>query len=419
MDFYQKKMVNRYEQVQCYSKAEIERRWASVRSLMQDKALDMLIMVNPAWEGAAQWMLGIENSRRCEYIIVPPEGEIIAAYDRQLVDTAANALPNALDVTRTVWNKPMQPVHENVRYCSAFDIADVKRHLPQKTGYRIGIFNYGYMRADFRDYLLSHIAGAELVNVSSDIHMLKAIKSPEELELMHEADKLNEKVLHAIPSIARVGRTLLDVNRDMIRMALELGSGTHLMHEVVFAEGIEGEAPQASRVVPCGFPGRVLEPGMRIFCISETHGIGGIHTAIARPVVIDGEPCEESQRAWEVFLKAQDNAASMLKPGVRLQDIYNANYKFINDLGYQTNVQQYIHGIGYVYAERPYLHDREDCNTSFLPMQENMTVIVHPVIISKYYGSGGRTSIFGVDTFRVTPQGGVRTNNFPRRIIHT
>ena len=151
--------------------------------------------------------------------------------------------------------------------------------------------------------------------------------------------------------------------------------------------------------------------------ISETNGIGGLHTAIGRPFVVGQEPSEETCELWNAFLKAQDYACSLMKTGARLQDVYSANYKYINEMGYETNVQQYIHGIGYCYAERPYLHDRNDCGTSYMPLAKNISVICHPIVIKRYANGGARMSAFGVDTVLIGDEGAALTNRFPRKIM--
>ncbi len=411
MDFYSKKMVNRYEQIQGYSEQEFERRWNAVRTMMKQQDVGVLLVIEGYWEGETQWLLGLENTRRCDYVVIPEEGELTAVFGRKLAHAGEDI---ALEPWRMPWNGGYDPVHPNIRCVSKLDVSLLK--AAAGVSRRVGIHNYGYMSAELKEALLEEIPGVELVDLSGQLHFLSAVKSEEELEYLREGDKLNEKLLYAAVTMLRPGNTVQSVAKEMMHLAAELGSDTFQVHECLFCEGMDGEEPR----FPEGsgsYPGNVIRTGERYMVISETNGIGGMHTAIGRPFMVGQEPCEETKKLWQAFLKAQDNACRLMKTGARLQDVYNENYRFINAMGYVTNVQQYIHGIGYCYAERPYLHDRNDCGTSFMPLVPNISVICHPIIIQEYAAGGARSSAFGVDTVLTGDDGARITNHFPREIM--
>lgn len=410
MNVYTKTMVNRYEQIQGFTPQEFERRWAAVRAMMAEQGADALLVVEGYWEGETQWLLGLENTRHCDYVIVPMQGPLTAVFGRRILTRGTES---PLDGRAMPWNKTYVPIHENVRYVTELGLDTLRTALG--SGTRLAIHNYGYLSAQLKRALTEELPGVELVDVSPEMHVLSAIKSQEELEYMQEADKLNEKVLYAAASLLRPGRTIQDVIKQMVGVAMDLGSDLYQVHECAFAMGMDGVLDQPPPE-KSNYPGEVIRTGQRYMVISETNGIGGIHTAIGRPFVVGQEPCEQTQKAWNTFLMAQDNACRMMKTGAKLQDIYDENYRFINKMGYQTNVQQYIHGIGYCYAERPYLHDRRDCGTSFMPLRKNTTVICHPIIINAYAHEG---PLFGVDTVLIGDDGSSITNRFPREIIVT
>ena len=410
MNYSMRKMVHRYEQMQGFSEREFERRWAAVRELMDQRNVDAMLVVEGYWEGETQWLLGLENTRHCDYVVIPKDGALTAVFSRKILN---NGTETPLKDQAMPWNSSYTPIHPEVRYVVELSLDTLRTAL--NGGKRLGVHNYAYMSAQLKQALSEQLPDAELVNVSADMHVLSAVKSEEELTFMHEADKLNEKVLYAAASLLRPGRTIQDVVKQMVGIAIDLGSDCYQVHECAFAMGMDGaeeQPPEGRRT----YPGEVIRTGQRFMVISETNGVGGIHTAIGRPFVVGQEPCERTQKAWQAFLKAQDNACRLMKTGARLQDVYNENYRFINQLGYQTNVQQYIHGIGYCYAERPYLHDRRDCGTSFMPLRRNTTVICHPIIINPYVQEG---PLFGVDTVLIGDDKAVITNRFPRQIIVT
>ena len=252
------------------------------------------------------------------------------------------------------------------------------------------------------------------MDITLAIDEFKVVKSDEERELIREANLMHEKLLWAAPMVVRQGRSVKDINNDLLHMSIEMGSGGHFIHLFMMCGGMDEPMHPPMDARREAWPGRVLNRGDRAFLLLETNGIGGHYTAIGRWVCL-GEPSESFARTWDMAVRAQKNAGRLMVPGKTFRQVADENRKFIEGCGFETNDQNYLHSLGYVYGERPYLNDvSENC-----PIREGMCYIAHP-IIRRYYpelGPGVKDDCFALDTYHITANGGVRANAFPQELI--
>jgi Xaa-Pro aminopeptidase len=113
----------------------------------------------------------------------------------------------------------------------------------------------------------------------------------------------------------------------------------------------------------------------------------------------------------EMTVKANQFAGSMLKPGIRLTDIVKATRAYIESWGYETNNQNYMHGLGGSTNEQFSINSW----TEDIPMKENMYVHCHPMI-RRWYGNAANYFLTQ-DTYLNTPNGGLRLNNCPQKLF--
>ena len=85
-------MVARYEQVQCFTRTEIDRRIAAVREVMAEEGVDLLLILEGDWEGYSQWLIG---SKTADLILVPMEGALTAVYGMHLIGKPGEGDPAA------------------------------------------------------------------------------------------------------------------------------------------------------------------------------------------------------------------------------------------------------------------------------------------------------------------------------------
>lgn len=416
MDHYKeyykdKKMIDRFEQVQCFTQQELERRFAATRQVMQEEEVELLLVLEGDWEGYSQWLIG---SKTANMIIVPMEGNITAVYGDHLIGQN-EIYDRQISQKHEIMPVSIPRLHPQIENVRGFNGYVLKELLKKYNGKKIGFIHLETMRADLRDYLKETIPEAVYKDITLAIDPVKVTKSAEEQEMIHNAVLLHEKVMGALPAIIRPGRTVQQINAETRNLCFELGSGgaVCLNFALQFGNDADGPIIHHSDFVP--YPERALEKGDRIFMLLESNGIGGHFTAIGRNFCL-GEPDPKIAEYWELALKMQDFAAERLKPGVTVKEIFDANVTYIESLGHRTNRQNYLHSLGYVFGERPYLHDISEN----IPLRENMVYLDHPHVRIDRGADTGKVlydDLYAIDTYLVTKEGGKRQNRVPRELI--
>lgn len=412
MRYYENRpMLHRYEQVQCISKEEFRRRWRETRAVMAEHQVGVLIVLEGEWEGYSQWLAG---TRWAKAVIVPADGPIVAVYGDRLVrpgDTVCEDLAQH----RQVMAQEVERVDPDIRWVEGFDGAMVKNMLHESGRDCLGFIHQESLTASWSEYLRTFLPDVPFEDLTLAIDPVKATKSEEEMALIENAVQLHERVMAAMPAIIRPGRTVQQINAEARWLCEQLGSGGNVCLNFALQFGNDREGPLAhhSGIIP--YPERPVRYGDRIFILLESNGIGGHFTALGRNFCL-GEPPEEIQAYWQLCLQMQDFAAARLKPGAVIREIYEENIAFIERLGNQTNVQNYLHSLGYVFGEKPYLFDASET----IPLRENMVYLDHPHVRINRGPDTGKVpydDLYSIDTYRITADGGVRMNRTPREIV--
>lgn len=409
--FVGKRMKARYEQVQCFSKAEMERRFCEVRKAMDAEGVDVLFILEGYWEGYSQWLIGDAGA---EIVVVPRDGPITACYGDHYIKECEK-YDREIDYKYAVMPLPVEPVHEDIRYVRGFSGYEVRKQLKEYERAVIGFVHLESLRADLKEYLSGIFPHAEYKDISLSIDVIKAVKSVEEQVMIRNAVSIHEKVMAALPAYIMPGRTIRQIDSQTRKLCHDLGSGGSSCICSVMQYGNDEEGPLTYQSGLKEYPQRPLKKGDRIFMMLEANGIGGHFTAIGRNFCL-GEPDEKIQEYWDAAVKMQDFAAGMLRPGVTVREIFEENVRYIESMGYQTNQQNYLHSFGYVFGEKPYLHDKSET----IPLRENMIYVNHPHVRidrGKNTGKALYDNLFAFDTYLVTKEGGIIQNKVPRSLF--
>lgn len=406
MNLYEMNMRHRYEQVQCYSNGEFRRRWALVRKRMAESGVELALFVNPTRDTNAQWLVA---QRDCDYLMMTMD-EVICAYGHGFTQ----GMDEGLHVERRVGFRAIEPVDESVRYVCGLDENFIRAHVMNSR--RVGIVGAG-MRADVGRRLDELLAGCERIALDVPIGMDRAVKSPEERDVIEYTARVYESLMAACPAIFRRGRRLRDAVLDIRHLAHSMGAGEAPCQLFAIQCGME----DSGQYVPMNlgiadYPCDELKDGMRLFMLMEANSYGGHFVAVGRNFTF-GEPPKETRRIFEASLNMQRFAADMLKPGIALKDVFDQAAQYITDLGFLTNQQNYIHSMGEGPCEMPMLHDGA---SELLPIREGMHLLVHPHVRFHRGMDTGRfpyDDMYNVDTYFVTKNGGVRVNNVQPDIV--
>lgn len=222
---------------------------------------------------------------------------------------------------------------------------------------------------------------AEVVNGTSIIREARSIKTPMEIELFRRSGIMHAKAYSKIPEVYRPGMTdcelSIEVERLMRRQgclgifrvfgqSMEIFMGSVLAGDNAaapspydFALGGEGMDPS----LPGGMNGTSLQEGYSVM-VDIAGNFYGYMCDMSRVFYI-GKLSDEAYAAHQVCLEVQEKIASVARPGVVCEDLYNIAVDVVAKAGFADKfmgVSQQArfvgHGIGLEINEAPVLAPR-------------------------------------------------------------
>jgi Xaa-Pro aminopeptidase len=352
------------------SNAELERRWKAAREMMRDRKVDFLVMRQDEeyYGGYVRWFSAVVPRHGYPFTVIFPVDDEMT--------TISSAPPGQGKppewAVYGVKERLGAPYYPSFHYTNTQDAELAVEVLARKKGATIGFVGMSSLHVPFYDYVTKHLPGATFVDATDPIDYLKAIKSPEEIELIKGTAALQDTALEYVRQRIKPGMKDLDINAEADYISTKLGS-TRL--QVLISSYHPGEEPM-------GFMGRhymnrTVREGDQLVVLLEGNGPGGFYTEIARVLSL-GEPTQEAKDAFAIALKAQELTLSMLKPGANPKDIWDANNEFLQKNGSGPEGRLYAHGEGYELVERPAIRYDES-----MKVQAGMNLAVHPVWKSK------------------------------------
>jgi Xaa-Pro dipeptidase len=281
----------------------------------------------------------------------------------------------------------------------------------------------------FRKYC-EVFAGATPMDLSSELRLIRAVKSAFEIELIREAARRSDRVAALLPGLIRAGMTEIELagrveaearrlgHQGIVRMRLfggELFYG-HLL------SGASGGVPSyhssptggsgVSPAVAQGAGERVIgrnEPVMLDYVFAY-RGYISDHTRLFSL----GPIPNDLQRAHDAMLTLQEEIRRRAVPGAASGSIYDSALAWVTEHGYadhfmgasEERVRFVGHGVGLELDEFPFLNAGQT-----LPLQAGMVVAVEPKLV--FPGRG----VVGIEnTHVVTPDGLEQLGQYPGEI---
>lgn len=402
------RMLERFEQTLVFGKEEMERRWGLAREVMEQQQADCLLVLEGSYEGYNHWFMG---NRECEGILVPKKGPLTVILGSNVAADAVYQPDRPADMEKWITRKPVQPVHEDLKFTDSFDARDILEACKGRKNPRIAMIHPEVLKNTWYENMKSVLGEFTYFDIGIPLDAVRVVKSEEEQYLICQTNKMNEKLMAAVRQLVRPGRTLKELTDELQYLAMRLGSGGHFVHVFCLNCGPQDE-PGRDGMARMPWPGLTIQQGDKLFVLIETNGPGGCYSALGRYCIL-GEPSQEMQKYWDMAVNAQKNAARLMKPGVTVRQIADENARYIAQCGFRTNQQNYLHSLGFQYGEQPYLNAPSE-NT---PLRAGMHYIAHPVIQRPYPGTDQMDGIFALDTYYVSENGGVRANAFPQDLI--
>lgn len=355
----------------CISAAELDRRWKAAREIMHEEKIDFLIMQShEGYLGGYTRWFSDHAGRHCSPFTV-----IFAADEEMTLITSGPAPPAepflkpwAVRGVKKVLAAPYIP---SVGYTNTWDAELAVGALRRKKAATVGLVGKAFLPAPFCEHLRGQLPDSRFVDVTDSIDRLKAIKSPEEIELIRRTAEIQDVAMEHVRKSIRPGRRDYEILAEAQYSVASQGSDCQLI--------LVGSAPPGSPVrwhFP-RFQNRMIREGDQVSVLIEVNGPGGFYTEIGRLFSL-GEPSQEWQDAFAVAVEAQESALRLLKPGADPKDIWDGNNAFLQKRGYRPERRLFAHGQGYDLVERPALRPDEP-----MKIEAGMNINVHPCAITE------------------------------------
>ena len=186
---------------------------------------------------------------------------------------------------------------------------------------------------------------AELVPTGSMANQLRAIKEPQELELLVKAIELADKAMEAVGSRLRPGISERDISWDLDRTMRDLGADG-ISFDTIVASGPNGAKAHhkpTDRRLELG-DGVVIDMGALY---------AGYCSDITRTFVI-GEASDQFRKVYDIVLAAQETAEATAMAGMTGSQVDGLARAVITEAGYGDDFGHSLgHGIGLAVHELP------------------------------------------------------------------
>ncbi len=260
---------------------------------------------------------------------------------------------------------------------------------------------------------------AEIVDISTAIRIVRAVKSPYELAIQREAAQLMDRMVRAVPEILREGMSEVEFAGRVEAVARAGGHQGQVRLrnwnvEVFYGHILSGKNGAVPSFFDSASGGEGLSPAM-------PHGPGRKPIRRHEPVVVDycaavdgyivdqtrlfslGDLSERLTVAYEAMRTLQNELAEAGKPGVPAGDLYDLAMRRATEMGYadyfmgygEGRVQFVGHGVGIELDEFPII-----AHGVKMPLETGMVFAIEPKIV--FPGEG----LVGIEnTWVVTEEG--------------
>lgn len=202
--------------------------------------------------------------------------------------------------------------------------------------------------SDLSPAIFEHIKGeipnSKVIDGSSLIREIRQVKTKPEVECILRATEITEKSMEDALEIARSDISELDL-AGMFTYSVTYDGGQVSQNLI----GI-GERSAYPNPVPS------INKAKRRDLLRLTLGCtwGHYHSNISRTGVI-GRPHGKAQRLWEAVQGAQDSVLDIIKPGVKLSELYAEAEKELAKAEVKMRTPNIGHGLGVECNERPWI----------------------------------------------------------------
>jgi len=248
---------------------------------------------------------------------------------------------------------------------------------------------------------------AKFVDGDKVIWGCRMIKSPLEVDRIRQAVQVITRAHSAIVEKYRPGMTEMDIGKIIHSVEIEAGDfrggDTTVCDHIICNLEKEG-------VADCLALDDVMIGKNDYIQADLQHKHRGYWADIARVFQV-GPITDRIERNYELCAEGLENAAALVRPGVKVSEIYKAAYKPIGDAGMPV-AEMSGHGIGMDIHEPPSID-----GTNEMLLQEGMTFAIEVWIFTSLKRNGGE-GVFGFeDQYVCTDKGYEKIEGLNKSII--
>lgn len=235
--------------------------------------------------------------------------------------------------------------------------------------------------------------------LSNNIYDMRTIKSTEEIEKIHKAQKIAEKAFDEILGFIRPGVTEREIALKLDNCMLENGA-EGLSFETIALAG-------ANTSMPHGVSGNYKVKNGDFVLMDFGAVYDGYHSDMTRTVCV-GQSSEKMGKIYDIVLKAQLEALKKVKSGITGSELDGYARDIIDESGYGDFFGHSLgHGVGMEIHEFPTASSKSETI-----LKENMVVTVEPGIYLP-----GKFGVRIEDFVVVTENSHQNLTNCPKKLI--
>ena len=276
---------------------------------------------------------------------------------------------------------------------SALLMEAVQRHSIQRLG-----FEDAYMTVREHD-AYARALPCELVPAADLLAELRAVKDPEELEIMIAAQRIAEKALTDILNEIRPGVTEKEIAARLQYLMLHYGAEDKSFDPIVVS------GPNGS--LPHGVPSEKVIQAGEFVTMDFGANVDGYCTDMTRTVAV-GHVSDEQKKVYDTVLKAQLACCGFAKAGYKGCEVDKVARDIIYGAGYEGC---FGHGLGHAVGIEIHENPRYSPTCSDI-IQSGMVMTIEPGIYLP-----GKFGVRIEDTTFVRPDGCEIVGKSPKELI--
>jgi len=355
------------------SRAELERRWKAVRENMAAEGFDALIVQGAsnaaATAGYYRWLTGISAlNAYAQTVVFPREGLMTIVCHGPIGGEFKHDGNDPLypGIGRRLTTASFPGISYNAVYDAELIAGDIN-----KNGYgRIGYVAANNMYFGFGLKLMELLAPKPFLDATDLIDPIKAVKSPEEIDLMRRGCAMQDEIMRKGAEHIQPGM------KDFEVMAYGQYLGELMGAETGYFLGSSAPPGQAATLRRRAEQNRTIQKGDVFFFQVEDTGPGGMFVHLGRNIVLGKAP-QELVDALGIVIEAQDFTLKLLRPGASCREIFAEYNNYMRSRGLPEEKRIHCHGQGYDVVERPLV--RHDETMALTPP---LNIGLHPAILT-------------------------------------